>query len=99
MNLIKKHNQRILDLCKAHKVKSLYVFGSILNENFNKESDIDFIVSFENIELLEYGDNYYDLKFSLENTFNRSVELLEEKEIKNPYFRNSNDKTKVLIYG
>ncbi len=99
MILIKKYNQRILDLCKQHKFKPLYVFGSILNENFNKESDIDLIVSFENVDLLEYGDNYYDLKFSLENTFNRSVDLLEEKEIKNPYFRNSIDKKKVLIYG
>jgi predicted nucleotidyltransferase len=49
--------------------------------------------------LLDYADNYFDLKFSLEDTFKRSVDLLEEKAIKNPYFKKALDKNKQLIYG
>ena len=56
-------------------------------------------VDFEPIDVLEYGDNYYDLKFSLENILKRNVDLLEEKAIKNPYFRKTLNQNKVLIYG
>lgn len=99
MSLIENHNKDILNLCKAHKVKSLFAFGSVLTDKFNSESDVDFIVDFENLDVLDYGDNYYNLKFSLENILKRSVDLLEEKAIKNPYFRKTINQNKVLIYG
>ena len=47
MNLIESHIKDILNLCKSHKVKSLYAFGSVLNDKFNVESDIDLIVDFQ----------------------------------------------------
>jgi predicted nucleotidyltransferase len=49
--------------------------------------------------LKTYADNYYDLKFSLQDTFNREVDLLENQAIKNPYLKRSIDGTKQLIYG
>ena len=82
MNLIENHNKDILNLCKRHKVKSLYAFGSVLTNQFNKDSDVDLIVDFEPLDVLDYGDNYYSLKFSLENILKRTVDLLEEKAIK-----------------
>jgi uncharacterized protein len=99
MNLIENHNKDILNLCKMHKVKSLYAFGSVLTDKFNSESDIDLIVDFEQLDVLDYGDNYYNLKFSLENIFKRSVDLLEEKALKNPYFIKAVNQRKKLIYG
>ena len=47
MNLLDNHNKDISILCKAHKVKSLYAFGSVLTDKFNNESDVDLIVDFE----------------------------------------------------
>ncbi len=99
MNLLDNHNKDISILCKAHKVKSLYAFGSVLTDKFNNESDVDLIVDFENLDVLDYGDNYYNLKFSLERILKRSIDLLEEKAIKNPYFRKKLNQNKVLIYG
>jgi predicted nucleotidyltransferase len=99
MNLIENHNKDIQNLCKAHKVKSLYAFGSVLTDEFNSESDVDFIVDFQKLDVLDYGDNYYNLKFALENILKRSIDLLEEKAIKNPYFRKSVNQNKKLIYG
>lgn len=99
MNLIENHNKDILNLCKAHKVKSLYAFGSVLTDKFNNESDVDLIVDFEQLDVLDYGDNYYDFKFSLENIFKRSVDLLEQKALKNPYFIRTVNQSKKLIYG
>jgi uncharacterized protein len=80
-------------------VKHLYVFGSILTERFNEQSDIDLVVDFNEIQLLDYSDNYFDFKFSLEATLNRSVDLVEEKAIRNPYFRRIVEKQKHLVYG
>lgn len=43
---IKKHINKLKQLCELHKVKNLFVFGSVLTDDFNEESDIDFIVEF-----------------------------------------------------
>ena len=99
MNPIEKHTADITKLCKTHNVKSLYAFGSVLNEQFNEESDIDLIVEFHPLDVLDYADNYYDLKFSLETILKREIDLLEEKAIKNPYFRKTINQSKQLIYG
>ncbi len=99
MNLIQNYNTEIANLCKTHKVKSLYAFGSVLTEKFNPESDIDLVVDFEQFDVLDYGDNYYNLKFSLEDIFKRNVDLLEGKAIRNPYFLKTLNQNKKLIYG
>jgi uncharacterized protein len=99
MNEVERNIQTIKDLCVNHMVDKLYLFGSILGDNFNEKSDIDFVVRFKNIELLKYSDNYFDLKFSLEDLLSRTVDLLEEPSIKNPYFLESLNESKRLIYG
>jgi uncharacterized protein len=99
MNVIENYSKDITELCKTYKVKSLYAFGSILTDKFNNESDVDLIVDFQQLDVLDYGDNYYDLKFSLEVIFERSIDLLEYKAIKNPYFLKTINQNKKLIYG
>lgn len=99
MDRLQKYQAAIVKLCKAHKVKSLYAFGSVLSDNFNAESDIDLIVDFANMEVEDYADNYFDFKFSLQELFKRPIDLLEEKAIKNPYFRESVNQKRQLVYG
>jgi predicted nucleotidyltransferase len=99
MNIVEQNIDTIRDLCTKHKVSRLFVFGSILKNKLKKNSDIDLIVVFDEIDVYEYADNYFDLKFSLENLFKRNVDLLEDKAINNPYLRQSIDSTKQLIYG
>ena len=99
MDLVEKNIDLIRDLCKNHHVSQLFVFGSILTNRFKKNSDIDFIVDFQGIDLYDYADNYFDLKNSLEHLFKREVDLLEDKAINNPYLRQSIDSSKQLIYG
>jgi len=89
----------IQDLCKKYNVNSLYAFGSVLTDKFHNQSDIDMIVSFKKIPLEIYADNYFDLKFTLQDVLQRSVDLLEEQAIKNPYFLQNINKNKQLIYG
>jgi hypothetical protein len=99
MNVIDLNIERIRKLCTKHKVNKLFVFGSVLKDTFNKESDIDLVVDFEKVDLSDYADNYFDLKDQLESIFNRPVDLLEEKGIRNPYLRRQIDIEKKLIYG
>ena len=94
------HIPQIRKLCEQHKVDKLYAFGSVLTDRFSKESDIDFLYTFKSdIPLLEYADNYFDFMFSLEDIFNRPVDLTSEKDLKNPYFIKEVNATKQLIYG
>jgi len=99
MTILEKHINDIKNLCITHKVSQLYAFGSILNENFNNNSDIDLVVDFQPIDVSLYVDNYYDFKFALQEILNRPVDLLEEKAIKNPYFKQTINKRRRLIYG
>ena len=99
MNLIKQHKNKLIALCKKYKVIELYVFGSVLTDKFNKQSDIDFLVKFGDVELYDYFDNYMEFKESLENLFKRKVDLLEVQTLKNPILRRSIDRNKVKIYG
>ena len=99
MDRLQKYQAAIVKLCKAHKVKSLYAFGSVLSDHFNAESDIDLIVDFASMEVEDYADNYFDFKFSLQDLFKRPIDLLEEKAIKNPYFRENVNQKRQLVYG
>ena len=97
MNLVEKNLEKLKKLCNKYNVLRLYVFGSVISDKFRKDSDIDFLVTFDTIELNEYADNYFDFKFSLEDLFNRKIDLLEEKAIRNPFLKQSIDTSKELI--
>ena len=98
MDIIQKNINSLIALCNTHKVKELYIFGSILTSSFNKDSDIDFLVQFDNIDILEYFDNYMDFKEKLEQLLGREVDLLENQAIRNPIFRKVLDRDKKLVY-
>ena len=101
MKLIEINLLRIFDLCRLHKVKTLAVFGSILTDRFNDNSDVDLLVDFEQIDhdKFDYVSNYFDLRDSLEQLFNRKVDLIEEKGLRNKYFIANVNRTKQMIYG
>ena len=90
-----------MDLCRIHKVKSLSVFGSILTDRFNDESDVDLLVDFEpsNIDSFDYVTNYFNLKDSLQELLKRKVDLIEYGSNLNPIFKKIIDKKKLTIYG
>jgi predicted nucleotidyltransferase len=98
MNIIEKNIDSLINLCKQHKVKELYLFGSVLTTEFNKDSDIDMLVQFDNIDILKYTDNYFDFKEKLENILGREIDLLENQAIRNPIFRKILDRDKKIVY-
>lgn len=99
MDLVERNIETLKKLCVKYNVLKLYIFGSMQSDKFREDSDIDFLVTFDKVDLEEYADNYFDFKFSLADLFNRKIDLLEEKAIKNPYLKQSIDNTKELLYG
>jgi uncharacterized protein len=96
---IDNYTATLKDLCKQHKVKSLYVFGSVLTDRFNDKSDIDLVVDIDSSDPFEYADNYFNLKFALQDLFKRPIDLLENKAIKNQFIRDNIDSSKFLVYA
>ncbi|OFY94138.1 MAG: hypothetical protein A3K10_02850 [Bacteroidetes bacterium RIFCSPLOWO2_12_FULL_31_6] len=90
--------EKIKSLCYQFKVNKLYAFGSVCRDDFNINSDIDFIVSFTEVPIYDYADYFFNLKENLEILLSRKVDLITEKSLENPYFVNVVNKTKTLIY-
>ena|SRR5437868_5281905 len=98
MFVIDNYKSDINTICSKYKVKSFYIFGSALTSDFNEQSDLDFIVDFEPQDIDHYADNYFNFKFSLEDIFKKKIDLLEEKTIKNPYFKKAIESQCQLLY-
>jgi Predicted nucleotidyltransferases len=96
---IDDYKNALTQLCIKNKVKSLYVFGSVLTSRFNNDSDIDMIVDIDSTNPLEYANYYFNLKFALQDLLNRPIDLLENKAIRNSYLRQEIDNSKQLIYA
>lgn len=97
--IIKKKLKQIEILCREHKVASFALFGSAANGEFNNSSDIDFLVKFSNsVELLDYADNYFNFLENLEKLFERPIDLVSEKTLKNPILIQEINKSKIPLY-
>ena len=99
IKISEKNINRIKKLCKKYKVKTFSAFGSVTRDDFKDESDIDFVVDFDETDPFKYTDLYFQLKENLEKLLQRQIDLIEERGIKNQFFRKELDRTKILIYG
>lgn len=103
MKIIEINLQSIFNLCKKYKVKKLYLFGSILTERFNENSDIDFSIEFDREEIdrnkLDWADLFFDFLHEMESLLERKVDIVFDNHISNIIFRKELDNTKRLIYG
>lgn len=95
---INDYINEINQLCKLHKVKTLFVFGSVITDKFRPDSDIDFIVDINSNDPIEYAENYFDLKFKLQDLLKKPIDLLEHKGIKNNHLIQSINKSKRILY-
>jgi predicted nucleotidyltransferase len=98
MDIIERNIDQIILLCERIKVRELYVFGSVLTDKFNDESDIDFLVEFNLVDIQKYFNNYMDFKEKLEALLKRLIDLIENQAVRNPIFRKVLDREKKLVY-
>ena len=84
-------------LCRELRLQRLDLVGSATRTDFSDASDIDVLVTFEGNENL--FDRYFSLKEKLEEIFKRKVDVIEERAIKNPFFRKAVNRDRVKVYG
>ena len=98
--LIERHREALAELCRRHRVRRLDLFGSAALGAFDPaRSDLDFLVTFEEMSPREHADAYFGLLADLRGLFGRPVDLVEEGAIRNPYFRESVERTRTAVYG
>jgi len=97
--IIKNNLSSLNNLCRKYNVKTMHIFGSVCTDNFSDNSDIDILISFNELSIEEYTDNYFNLHNELEKLFDRKIDLLTERSIKNPYLLEGINKTRELIYA
>ena len=99
-SLLQDKINELSELCKLYRIKSLYTFGSVNDDSFNKDSDIDFLISFEkDISIEDYTNNYFSFHYKLSELFNRDIDLITENSLSNPYFIKGIEQTKQLLYA
>jgi predicted nucleotidyltransferase len=89
--------EKINRFCQQHQIRKLWLFGSVLREDFSPESDIDILVEF----LPEAKVTYFDLaqmERELSQMFNgRQIDLRTPAEL-SPYFRQDVLETALVQY-
>lgn len=98
----------IAELCRKYYVKRLYVFGSatgkgIDGNTFGTESDIDFLVTYDDIiydfENFNYITNADSFLEELQALFQRKVDIVNESSIRNRRFKQYVEQQKKLVYA
>ncbi len=98
-DLIELKKGALIRICEQFEIKSLYIFGSAANGDFHSKSDIDLLISFKDIPYDRYTDNYFTVHEKFEEFFERNVDLITEKSLSNPFFIESLEKSKKLLYA
>ena len=97
--IITNNIDKIKTLCEEHKVKELYVFGSAVSDKFNDKSDVDLLVEFDSVDIMEYAENHTKFTESLEKIFGRAVDLVTAKYLKNRIFIKRLNETKQKLFS
>jgi predicted nucleotidyltransferase len=89
---------RIAAFCQKWQIVELAVFGSILGEKFNENSDVDFLITFSpnaKISLFDLAQAQMDLK----NITGREVDLVEKAALRNPFRKRKILATMKVLYA
>ena len=97
--LLQSHRTELDTLCRRFHVRRLDAFGSAASGHMHEGSDLDFLVEFEPLPQGRYADAYFGLLEALQTLFHRSVDLVVASAIRNPYFRQSVEASKLPLYA
>ncbi len=99
VGLVQRNIEAVAALCRQFRVKRLYLFGSAAGEGFREDaSDLDFLLALDDSSPAEYTESYFALAYELERLFGRRVDLLTERAVRNPYFRQVLEDARQLVY-
>lgn len=105
---IAAHLPALRELCKQHRIRELYIFGSAVLDDASFDparSDVDLLVEFIDDDLGPWLKKYFAFKQDCEALFGRGVDLMmlgaltEPHSRTSPYFRSSVESSKVPVYA
>jgi predicted nucleotidyltransferase len=97
--LVREKMEAMVELCRQFGIERLCLFGSAVDGRFDpNHSDLDFLVSLPQLPSGKYADTYLDFAVALERLLGRPVDLVTERSIRNPYFRETVETTRETIY-
>jgi uncharacterized protein len=89
----------ITALCEAHGVLHLELFGSAASDHFNPDtSDVDFLVELDSEVPGSRAKRWIALAEALEQLLGRHVDLVNPKFIRNSYFMDAVNASRVPLY-
>lgn len=98
--LLEQNQEALRGLCRRFGVERFEVFGSGADGNFDPaRSDLDFLVEFTAMEPGPLADAYFGLLRELELLFNRKIDLVTPRAIRNPFFLESVNRTRRMLYA
>jgi predicted nucleotidyltransferase len=98
--LVSERRTEIDELCRRHRVQRLELFGSAAGDQFDPErSDVDFLVVFQPLAEGEHADAYFGLREGLESLFKRPIDLVMSRAIRNRFFLQAIEPTRVVMYA
>lgn len=98
--LVTERREAIAELCRQAHARRLDLFGSAVREDFDAaSSDLDFLVEFDELPPVRYAEAFFSLKQGLERLFDRPVDLVVERAIRNPYFKQRVSTERQRVYG
>lgn len=87
-------------LCEKYQVKTLYLFGSGVQGDWNPErSDIDFMVEFLPCATTCDAPDFFGLLHGLEDLFQRKIDLVMQGSTTNPYFLKEVQAHRQVLYA
>jgi len=99
-SLIEEKRHQIEEICRRRGVQKIEVFGSAAGDSFDPaRSDLDFLVTFHELGPNQHADAYFGLLEDLQALFERPVDLVVPSAIQNPYFRQTVESTRTLVYA
>jgi len=101
IDVIAEHIDDLKQICDKHFVAKLFLFGSAAKGDFNHESsDLDMAVEFsDSLNVLDFADNYFSLLECLESLFDKHVDLLSLRALKNPVMMQEVESSKIELYA
>lgn len=96
---VESRREAIAELCRRFGVRRLDLFGSAARGAFREDtSDLDFVAEFTDTTTPGYADRYLGMAEALEALFGRRVDLVTERSIRNPYFRQTVEASRQRVY-
>ena len=90
--------EKIEEFCLRWKIVEFSLFGSVLRDDFDLDSDVDILVSLSEDADLDLYD-WITMIDELEEIFGREVDLVEKSTLRNPFRRHAILTKREIIYA